>query len=632
MGRILSTIQAPNDIKNIQPSDYPLLAKEIRRKLVRTLSETGGHLASNLGVVELTMALHLCLDFPEDKLVWDVGHQSYVHKMLTGRADEMWTIRQMGGLSGFPSVEEDPSDTFGTGHSSTSISVALGLAKARDLSGEKSKVFAVIGDGALSGGMAYEAMNNAVTTETGLVIVLNDNSMSIAKGVGGMSNYLGKARADIRYRTLKDNIENAIDKIPSIGIPLANQIRKTKDSIKHLLLPGMFFEDMGLTYMGPFNGHNIEEMKTAFETAASMEGETVIVHVVTKKGCGYKPAYEHPEFFHGVDKFDIKTGIPAGSETDHTDTYTDIFGEWLCSAGEKYDDIVSVCAAMPDGTGVSAFFEKYPDRSFDVGIAEEHAVTFAAGLAAGGMRPVVSIYSTFLQRAYDQMLHDVCIQGLPVIFAIDRSGITGRDGRTHQGIFDLAYLMSMPGMTVLSPMDGAELEEALEYAYHLNAPVAVRYPRGEAFKYNPPEVNYKSSVIRPKAKILTRGQEILILAVGDMVKTALEASMLLREKTIRCTVVNMRFVKPFDEELIRREVPRHGVVVTMEDAVASGGFGQMIGNFILQEKLQTRSFLQLSLPDKFIEHGSPAEIYEKYGLDAGSVADRIEKAYHDGKR
>ena len=474
METLLGRIVKENDIKNIKPEDYRRLAKEIRVKLVKNISRTGGHLASNLGAVELTMALHLCLNFPEDKLIWDVGHQSYVHKLLTGRADAFVSLRQLGGLSGFPKVHENPCDCFDTGHSSTSISVAQGFAKARDLRGTSEKVVAVIGDGALSGGMAFEALNNAAALKTNMVVVLNDNKMSIAPNVGGMSNYLGKIRANQKYRSLKANVENVLDRLPNVGQPIAKRIKRAKDSLKHLFIPGMLFEDMGLIYIGPVDGHNVQEMLTAFETAFSIADQPVMVHVLTKKGKGYKPAEQNPAAFHGVGPYDVKKGeIFSNDEL----SYTNIFERWLLQTGGEREDVVSVCAAMPDGTGVKAFAEQYPDRAFDVGIAEEHAVTFAAGLAAGGMHPIVSLYSTFLQRAYDQMLHDVCLNRLPVLFTVDRSGIVGSDGETHQGIYDISYLTSIPHMTVISPMDADELVQALDFAVGFDGPAAVRYPR-----------------------------------------------------------------------------------------------------------------------------------------------------------
>lgn len=619
MSKLLSQIVKENDIKNIRPEDYRQLAKEIRAKLVRSISRTGGHLASNLGAVELTMALHLCLHFPEDKLVWDVGHQSYVHKILTGRGDAFYSLRQMGGLSGFPKIKENPSDTFDTGHSSTSISVAQGLAKARDLRGTEEKVVAVIGDGALSGGMAFEALNNAAALKTNMVVVLNDNKMSIAPNVGGMSNYLGKIRANQKYRNLKVNVENALDRIPNLGQPIAKQIKRAKDSLKHLFIPGMLFEDMGLIYIGPVDGHNIQEMMTAFETAFSIADQPVLVHVLTKKGKGYKPAEQNPSAFHGVGTFDWKSGsIHSREEV----TYTNIFERWMLERGEEYEELVSVCAAMPDGTGVSAFAEAYPERAFDVGIAEEHATAFAAGLAAGGMRPVVSLYSTFLQRAYDQMIHDVCLGSLPVIFAVDRSGIVGNDGETHQGIFDISYLNTMPNMTILSPMDGAELVEALDFALkQIQGPVAVRYPRGRAFLW---EGEDREPYQYGKAEVLAWGREVLMLAVGNMVEKAWESAELLESQGIHPTIVNMRFVKPFDETLVRELAVHHRYIFTLEDNVYSGGFSEKVEAFLLEERIYHRC-VPICLPDQFIEHGSPDEIYEKYGMDAASVAEKIKE-------
>ncbi len=618
MSRLLEKIIKENDIKNIDPKDYRELAQEIRLKLVRSVSRTGGHLASNLGAVELTMALHLCLDFPKDKLVWDVGHQSYVHKLLTGRSDVFDTLRCMGGISGFPKVKENPSDTFDTGHSSTSISVALGLAKARDLRGSDEKVFAVIGDGALSGGMAYEALNNAAQLNSNMVVVLNDNKMSIAKNVGGMSNYLGKIRANRKYRDLKINVENALDRLPNLGKPITRQIKKAKSSLKHLFISGMMFEEMGLIYIGPVDGHNIEEMVTAFETATSIHDQPVLVHVLTKKGKGYKPAEKQPDVFHGVGVFDIRSGEPV---PDDAETYTKIFGQWMLDQGAREETLVSVCAAMPDGTGLREFSEQYPERFFDVGIAEEHAVTFAAGLAAGGLRPVVSLYSTFMQRAYDQLLHDVCISELPVIVTLDRSGIVGKDGETHQGIFDLSYLSSMPGITVLSPMDGEELKASLDFALqNMETPVAVRYPRGTAYKYPGMHSSYEYG----KGEILCEGREILMLAVGNMAETAFHAADRLRESGIVPTIVNMRFVKPFDEQLVERLAKQHSVVVTLEDNVYSGGFSERIQAFLQEHGWKGRACIPVCLPDAFIEHGSPEDLYEKYRMDAASVADRIE--------
>lgn len=620
MGKLLNQIVKENDIKSIPKEDYKELAKEIRIKLVQSISRTGGHLASNLGAVELTMALHLILNFPEDKLVWDVGHQSYVHKILTGRADLFGTLRQMDGLSGFPKVKENVCDTFDTGHSSTSISVALGLAKARDLRGTDEKIFAVIGDGALSGGMAYEALNNAASLHSNMVVVLNDNKMSIAPNVGGMSNYLGKIRANRKYRNLKANVESALDKIPNLGQPLAKHIKKAKNSIKQLFIPGMLFEDMGLIYIGPVDGHNTQELLTAFETAVSVVDQPVLVHVLTKKGKGYKPAEKEPSLFHGVGPFDIHSGVP---ETGDGKSYTDVFGQWMVQKGGEMPELVSVCAAMPDGTGVVEFADKYPERFFDVGIAEEHAVTFAAGLAAGGMRPVVSVYSTFLQRGYDQILHDVCMNRLPVVFAVDRSGIVGRDGETHQGIFDLSYFGTMPNMTVLSPMDEEDFILALDYAVsRQEGPVAVRYPRGNVFS-SKVDRSSEEGYHTGKAEVLQKGSQVVILAVGNMVEKALGAAHILAEQEIEPTVVNMRFVKPFDKKLVRRLAGENQLIVTMEDNVYSGGFSAVLQAFLQENSLGTVDCFPICLPDAFISHGAPEELYEKYKMDAASVAERI---------
>ena len=617
MSRLLDEIKKENDIKNIPPQEYRRLAKEIRFQLVKNVSRTGGHLASNLGAVELTMALHLFLDFPKDKLVWDVGHQAYVHKMLTGRLKDFRSLRRLDGLSGFPKVSENPADTFNTGHSSTSLSVALGLAKARDLRGSDEKVVAVIGDGALSGGMAFEALNNAEQMKSNLIMILNDNKMSISKNVGGMARYLGKVRTNRKYNDLKVNIEERLDRIPNVGVSMAETIKNAKNSLKHLFVPGMFFEEMGIVYVGPIDGHDVESILTALEAAARMKNRPVLIHVVTKKGKGYRPAEENPSIFHGVGPFDPKSGeVPESEE----ETYTDVFGNWMMEKGKAHEELVSVCAAMPDGTGTAAFAKTFPSRAFDVGIAEEHAVTFAAGLAAGGMRPVVSLYSTFLQRAYDQMIHDVCLGSLPVIFTVDRSGIVGNDGETHQGIFDLSFLSTMPGMTVISPMDGAELTEVLDFALNqMDGPVAVRYPRGKAYCCEKEE---REPIVYAKAELLYEGKDVLILAVGNMVSKACEGRKKLAVQGIHPTIVNMRFVKPFDEDLVRELAISHRLIVTMEDNVYTGGFSEQIQAFLLRERIYHKC-LSVCFPDQFIEHGTPEELYEKYGLDAASVSNRI---------
>lgn len=615
MGELLDKIEKPNDIKEMERDELRPLAKEIRQFLVHKISHTGGHLASNLGVVELTMALHLCCNLPEDKIVWDVGHQSYTHKILTGRKDGFEHLRQFGGMSGFPKQSESDCDAFDTGHSSTSISVALGLAKARDLKKQDHKIFAVIGDGALSGGMAYEAMNNAARLKSNLVIVLNDNQMSISKNVGGMSSYLGKIRTNGNYTELKEEVENALSKLPHLGDKLTNRIRGIKDLIKRIFIPGMLFEDMGLTYIGPIDGHNIHQMVTAFQSASKMK-EAVIVHVCTHKGKGYRPAEKNPSYFHGVSPFNIKDGSSRhNGET--AKTYTDIFSDTILEAAKEREDIVAVSAAMPSGTGLTAMASKYPKRFFDVGIAEEHAVTFAAGMAAGGLKPVVAIYSTFLQRAYDQILHDVCIGKLPVVFAVDRAGLVGSDGETHQGIFDIAYLRSMPNMTVMAPKNAWELRQMMLFALEQNTPTAIRYSRGAAWEGLQ---DHQQEITMGKAEWICEGQEIALLAVGNMVETAMWVREHLKAEGQKVSVVNMRFVKPIDEEVLQKIKERHSKVVTLEEGVFNGGFGEAVSAWYEGTPMRV---LNIALPDQFIEHGSVTELKKKYGLDPESITQKI---------
>lgn len=615
MGELLDKIEKPNDIKEMERDELRPLAKEIRQFLVHKISHTGGHLASNLGVVELTMALHLCCNLPEDKIVWDVGHQSYTHKILTGRKDGFEHLRQFGGMSGFPKQSESDCDAFDTGHSSTSISVALGLAKARDLKKQDHKIFAVIGDGALSGGMAYEAMNNAARLKSNLVIVLNDNQMSISKNVGGMSSYLGKIRTNGNYTELKEEVENALSKLPHLGDKLTSRIRGIKDLIKRIFIPGMLFEDMGLTYIGPIDGHNIHQMVTAFQSASKMK-EAVIVHVCTHKGKGYRPAEKNPSYFHGVSPFNIKDGSSRhNGET--AKTYTDIFSDTILEAAKEREDIVAVSAAMPSGTGLTAMASKYPKRFFDVGIAEEHAVTFAAGMAAGGLKPVVAIYSTFLQRAYDQILHDVCIGKLPVVFAVDRAGLVGSDGETHQGIFDIAYLRSMPNMTVMAPKNAWELRQMMLFALEQNTPTAIRYSRGAAWEGLQ---DHQQEITMGKAEWICEGQEIALLAVGNMVETAMWVREHLKAEGQKVSVVNMRFVKPIDEEVLQKIKERHSKVVTLEEGVFNGGFGEVVSAWYEGTPMRV---LNIALPDQFIEHGSVTELKKKYGLDPESITQKI---------
>lgn len=615
MGELLDKIEKPNDIKEMEKDELRPLAKEIRQFLVHKISHTGGHLASNLGVVELTMALHLCCNLPEDKIVWDVGHQSYTHKILTGRKDGFEHLRQFGGMSGFPKQSESDCDAFDTGHSSTSISVALGLAKARDLKKQDHKIFAVIGDGALSGGMAYEAMNNAARLKSNLVIVLNDNQMSISKNVGGMSSYLGKIRTNGNYTELKEEVENALSKLPHLGDKLTSRIRGIKDLIKRIFIPGMLFEDMGLTYIGPIDGHNIHQMVTAFQSASKMK-EAVIVHVCTHKGKGYRPAEKNPSYFHGVSPFNIKDGSSRhNGET--AKTYTDIFSDTILEAAKEREDIVAVSAAMPSGTGLTAMASKYPKRFFDVGIAEEHAVTFAAGMAAGGLKPVVAIYSTFLQRAYDQILHDVCIGKLPVVFAVDRAGLVGSDGETHQGIFDIAYLRSMPNMIVMAPKNAWELRQMMLFALEQNTPTAIRYSRGAAWEGLQ---DHQQEITMGKAEWICEGQEIALLAVGNMVETAMWVREHLKAEGQKVSVVNMRFVKPIDEEVLQKIKERHSKVVTLEEGVFNGGFGEAVSAWYEGTPMRV---LNIALPDQFIEHGSVTELKKKYGLDPESITQKI---------
>ncbi len=611
----IEKIDQPNDIKKIPREHWDELALEIREFLIRNISVTGGHLAPNLGTVELTMALHLVMDFPEDKLIWDVGHQSYTHKILTGRRKGFEHLRQFGGMSGFPKTKESPCDAFNTGHSSTSISAGLGIAMARTLQGKKNTVVSVIGDGSLTGGMAYEALNNAGKADTNFIIVLNDNNMSISENVGGVSQYLNQIRTTETYIELKDGIKNRLKNMPR-GKNMIHGIQRAKSSFKQLVIPGMYFEEMGITYLGPVDGHDIPDMMRVFKEAKRCKGP-VLVHVLTKKGKGYLPAERHPSRFHGTEPFEIATGLPASKRT--TPNYTDIFSTVMCKLGDRNPDVVAVTAAMPDGTGLKRFRNMYPDRFFDVGIAEGHAVTFAAGLAAGGLRPIVAIYSSFLQRAYDQMIHDVCIQNLPVVFAIDRAGLVGSDGETHQGIFDLSYLASMPNMTILSPKNKWELSDMLKYAVTHDGPIALRYPRGQAFEGL---YENRAPIVYGKSEWIYREKGIALVAVGSMIPTALEVRKALKEKKIPCTLVNARFVKPIDKEMLDEAVLTHSLIVTLEENVASGGFGEKVRAY-LDEKKAEAELIRVCLPDAYVEHGSVDILRKKLKIDAESVLTRI---------
>ena len=615
---ILEQIQKENDIQKISPKDYDLLASEIRNFLIEKISETGGHLGSNLGAVELTMALHLVLHMPEDKIIWDVGHQAYTHKLLTGRRDGFDSLRKYGGMSGFPKRKESNCDAFDTGHSSTSISAGLGLVKARDLLGQKHTVVSVIGDGSLTGGMAYEALNNASRMGSNFIIVLNDNNMSISENIGGVSQYLNGIRTSAKYLDLKDSIYYGLLDMPGFGQKVVKKIQNVKNGLKQLVIPGMFFEDMGVTYLGPVDGHDIKALTKVLKEAKKVKN-AVVVHVMTKKGKGYEPAEKHPARFHGAEPFEVETGVPKNSK--EKANYTDVFATVMNKMAEKDDKLVAITAAMPDGTGLKRFKNRYPDRFFDVGIAEEHAVTFAAGLAAGGLKPVVAVYSSFLQRAYDQILHDVCIQNLPVIFAIDRAGLVGSDGETHQGIFDLSYLSSIPNMHIMAPKNKWELADMMDFALDFGCPIAIRYPRGVAYDKLKEQ---REPIVFGKSEWLYKGSKVALLAVGSMVKTALEVREMLREKGIDATVVNARFIKPVDTEIIETLIKEHSLFVTMEENVLSGGYGEKVLSYLTMEH-PTKRVINIALPDTYIEHGNVEILKKETGIDAQSVFERMQR-------
>ncbi len=614
---LLEKIEQVNDIKKIEKSDWNALAQEIRDFLIQKISVTGGHLGANLGAVELTMALHLALNLPEDKIIWDVGHQSYTHKLLTGRKDGFDNLRQFHGMSGFPKRKESNCDPFDTGHSSTSISAGLGLVKARDLLGENRVIVSVIGDGSLTGGMAYEALNNAAELETNFIIVLNDNNMSISQNVGGMSKYLNNIRTASGYLDLKEGIYNALMGTRG-GTGVVAKIRRAKSSFKQLVIPGMLYEDMGITYLGPVDGHDIPGMVRVIGDARRVKGP-VLVHVLTQKGKGYAPAERHPARFHGAEPFDIATGLPSHPRT--VANYTDVFSTVMCKLGARDEKVVAITAAMPDGTGLKRFRNMYPDRFFDVGIAEEHAVTFAAGLAAGGLKPIVAIYSSFLQRAYDQILHDVCLQNLPVIFAIDRAGLVGSDGETHQGIFDFSYLSCIPNMHICAPKNKWELSDMLKFALRLSAPIAIRYPRGEAYAGLK---EFRAPIELGRAEWIYRESEIALFAVGSMVKTAEGVRQKLKELGYQVSLVNARFVKPIDEEAVLGACEDHDLIVSLEENVMSGGFGEKVLD-CLERNFKKNLYLNISLPDAYVEHGNVEQLKKELGIDAdGIVASVLE--------
>lgn len=617
---ILERIQKENDIKELSDDELKLLASEIREFLIEKISVTGGHLASNLGVVELTMALHLFMEFPKDKLIWDVGHQSYTHKLLTGRRDGFETLRKYGGMSGFPKRRESECDSFDTGHSSTSISAGLGYAHAREISGEDYKVVSVIGDGALTGGMAFEALNNAAQLTSNFIIVLNDNNMSISENVGGLSGYLSGFRTADAYRDLKLGVMNSLNKIPVYGDRMVEHIRRAKSGIKQLFIPGMLFEELGIIYLGPVDGGDIKGILKLLREASHIDGP-VMVHVITHKGAGYAPAERHPARFHGTEPFEIETGLPKHPRS--TANYTDIFSTVMRKLGDRDEKVVAITAAMTDGTGLKRFHNMFPERFFDVGIAEEHAVTFAAGLAAGGLKPVFAVYSSFLQRAYDQILHDVCIQNLPVVFAIDRAGLVGSDGETHQGIFDISYLSTIPNMTVMAPKNKWELSDMLKYAVDFGTPIAVRYPRGTAYDGLK---EFRAPIAYGKSEWIYRESEIALFALGSMVKTAETVRERLKELGYAASLINARFAKPLDEETLLEAAARHKLIVTLEENVINGGMGEHVLRFYEEHGCDV-SVLVIAIPDVYVEHGNVDLLRKEIGIDEESVLTRVTEAY-----
>ncbi|MCQ2522134.1 MAG: 1-deoxy-D-xylulose-5-phosphate synthase [Lachnospiraceae bacterium] len=620
---ILDQIKKANDIKRISPENYEALAAEIRDFLLCHISETGGHLASNLGAVELTMALHLFMRFPEDRLIWDVGHQSYTHKLLTGRREGFDTLRKFGGMSGFPKRRESDCDAFDTGHSSTSLSAGLGLVKARDLAGKKHNVVAVIGDGAMTGGMAFEALNNASKLKTNYIMILNDNEMSIAKNVGGFSNYLQRLRAKEGYLDLKDSVFNRLNRSEA-GKSVIGGLQRAKGSLRSLVLPaGTYFEELGIKYLGPVDGHNTSAVLKLLRSAKHVNGP-VILHVKTRKGMGYTPAMRHPARFHGAEPFYVETGIPKKERS--RDSYTEVFSTVMKrEIGPGYPNVVAITAAMPDGTGLKRFAKAFPERFFDVGIAEEHAVTFAAGLSAGGYVPIVAIYSSFLQRAYDQILHDVCLQELPVVFAVDRAGLVGSDGETHQGVFDISFLSSIPGMHIMAPKNKWELADMLLFAVQAGCPIALRYPRGEAYDGL---AEYRQEITMGKSEMIYDEKDIAIFALGSMVATGEKVRELLKEEGKSCSLINARFVKPIDEDAILKAMEKHQLIVTMEENVAAGGLGEKVRQ-ILWDHGYSGKFLPIAVPDTFVEHGSPELLKEHLNMHPVGIVERIHRCLEE---
>ena len=613
---VLDKIQRPNDVKELKEQELPILADEIRQFIIDKVSDNGGHLASNLGVVELTIALHRCLNFPQDKLIWDVGHQSYTHKILTGRKNGFDSLRKYHGMSGFPKRDESTCDAFDTGHSSTSLSAGLGMVCARELKKEKYKVVSVIGDGSLTGGLAFEALNNAASLKSNYIMILNDNHMSISENVGGLSHYLAGVRTAKGYTNFKKNVKASLSKMNAIGEELERNIRRAKSMLKQVFIPGMFFEDMGITYLGPIDGHNIEALTEVIEDAKQVEG-AVLIHVITEKGKGYEPAQLHPESYHGVGPFIKKNGMAKKPKEEAT--YTDIFAKTICELAQTHEKLITITAAMMDGCGLKGFAKRFPDRFFDVGIAEEHAVTFACGLAAGGFHPFFAVYSSFLQRGYDQILHDMCMQNLPVTLMLDRAGLVGNDGETHQGVFDLSYLTMIPNMTVFAPKNRYEFQDAIAFAADFEAPMAIRYPKTDAVRVLK---EYREPIKLGKSEWIRRGSRVALLAIGTMVETAMEVEELLAKDGNDATVVNLRFAKPLDYEMLDEVLDYHSLIVTMEENVLSGGVGEHICRYVELHSTGVR-VIACGIPDKFIHQGSIKELLEETGLDAQSIYQKI---------
>ena len=613
---VLDSINKANDIKNVPVEELPLLASEIMEFLIEHISHTGGHLASNLGTVELTMAMHLSFDLPEDKLVWDVGHQAYTHKLLTGRKEGFDSLRQYGGMSGFPKRRESECDSFDTGHSSTSISAGLGYVKARDLSGGHNYVVSIIGDGALTGGLALEALNNAAENQSNFIIVLNDNNMSISPNVGAISSLLTGIRGDNAYRDINDNVKSSLKKIPVYGDKIVSQVQKAKSGIKQLFLPGMKFEDMGITYLGPVDGHDIGKLCKLFKIAKKMN-TSVIVHVITEKGRGYEPARLKPEKFHGVSPFDVVTGKPvAAAKT----SYTEVFSRKICDMAQKDNRIVAITASMAAGTGLSRFQKRFPLRFFDVGIAEEHAVTFAAGLAAGGLKPYFAVYSSFLQRGFDEILHDVCIQGLPVVFMIDRAGLVGSDGETHQGIYDYSYMNIIPGMTVMAPKNRLEFMDMMEFANSFDGPVAIRYPRGSVSDIFS---DIKNEVSYGKAERIYDGEGTAILTIGASIEEGAQVYKLLKERGENPSLINARFENPIDIGLIKELENKHEKLLTIEENISAGGFGMNVLRAVNENRINLK-VINAALPDEYIQHGGVNKLKEVYGFTPEAIIEKLD--------